>query len=44
MVKGNEKKPEKGKKGEKRKEYEENWEMNLSHLVDWAKSGSECGS
>ena len=43
-VKGNETKREKGEKGEKRTEYGENWEMNCSHLVDWAKSGSECGS
>ena len=43
-MKGNEKKREKGEKGEKRTEYGENWEMNFSHLVDWAKSGSECGS
>ena len=29
-VKGNEKKREKGKKGEKRTEYGENWEMSCS--------------
>ena len=43
-VKGNEKKREKGKKHEKRTEYGENGEMSCSHFVDWAKSGSECGS
>ena len=38
------KRNEKKEKGEKRTEYGENCEMNCSHLVDWAKSGSECGS